>query len=1352
MSNTTSALRTVRFKATNWSCEETDGHELVIHLSGLTKDQKTVQVKVEGFTPFVYLELPSRVKWNPTKCKAVFQYFQKAMKAEGPIRYKMYAKERLHYKKPVNTMFMSFPTGGACRKFGNKCIRSRSIHIPGAGTFSGGEFKVHEQNIDPVIKFTAAKKIHLAGWLEVKEKIPDDEAELSVEERKYSSADIDLYADWRRVNPYEMKSDEGMVVVQPKYCSFDIECNSKNHNSKLPNADEPKNCVFQIAMIFGRMGDREGSKRKVLLSMFNPHDIPETEVIRCRNEKELLLTFTALIKAEDPDIFIGYNIMKFDWDYMIERAEKYGFYPRFMELSRIIGKRAELKKSSWSSSAYGEQSFRFPNCHGRTNVDVLLEVERNFRLPTYSLNAVSEFFLKDKKDDISPRQLFMLFQITDEILPQVKDRNPTLRELKQIRRRVLDIFPLRKTHGVVRELRRQLLKAKPSEIKDLIREALTITGRYCVQDTVLPIDLAEKLNLWTTMEEMANVMHVPASYLHTRGQQIKVLAQVYRETIFNNIIIPYSMKKDSDEKYQGAIVIEANPGDYNNVGTLDFASLYPTTMIAFNICYTTILEDSDPTPDSECHVLEWEDHVGCPHDPQKRKKKKEDVMCAKHRYRFRKVKIHYNEKTGEIVREHEGLMPRLERNLLATRKVVKKEMFKAEARLKMQRGQATDGDLKYFTKVGYEIIEPGSLGENEEMMLEVMVGVLNAKQLAIKVSANSCYGAMGAKTGFIPLIPGAASVTAMGRRLIMMAIDKIRGTWTNCKLVYGDTDSCMIVFEGASLEQSFDLCEKASKVSTHYLKCWILGVDEEFVVTTRAGVHYTLNKIDSKSDDFQNLNHDDKIKVLEYEAIPIDLEFENMYGRFLLLTKKRYVAYIVNRKGEVVGTVKKGVVLARRDNSEYLRITYKKMTDGVLDEKDEGEVMGILYDRVNKLFTRQIPDTQLIIYTGVKNVMSYATKKEKKDGRNVIDVYYLDENGDPIDDPVGPLDPRLVYKNYPQALLSLKMMRRGTDIPPNTRLEYLYIENPEAEHQGEKAEDYTYYRENRDVDNLHPDFLHYIEKQLTNPITELLAVKYPREPVIYEKLDDALMRVLSSRDISELKQSRIVKTRRLAKPRSEGYTPADGAAIGWSALEEDIGEEIEGWEEFVEAQRSSHRKSKERKTFTEYSYSGNEARAMMVLESAKRGSMTDFNPNNPVEAEIIDVCRRWKARAVLDKIYSENGLKKRPAKRPTQTGDKLRTNTQVILLHSLKGQPKHAIGKVIDVHEDDTGRKKRYTFDLLMDEVSETIIHNIPRDALATFYLRDSTVMKDILRARTYYRQTTDHLKELFNPVRFRDE
>ncbi len=1044
--------RLIKFKVAYWSFEEVE-NELFIHVSGLTADQQTVQVKIEGFTPFVYLELPQRVGWNETKCRAVFEYFQKRMKSAGPIKYKMYSKYRLHYRKKVNTMLLSFPTNIATRNLGYAC--NRNLYIPNAGTFSGGEFRVHEQNIDPVLKFTSTKKINLAGWLAVKEKIHEDETMLSVEQRKFSMADIDCYVDWQQVNPCDSKE---LVVIQPKYCSFDIECYSHNHNSKLPDPEISQNVIFQISMIFGRLSSLD-KKKKVLLSLKNPHDIEGIIVIRCKTERDLLLKFTALIKDEDPDIFIGYNIMKFDWNYMIQRAEKIGCYPRFMELSRIIGKKADLQKSSWASSAYGEQQFKYPNCHGRINVDVLLEIERNYRLPKYSLDAVSEFFLGKNKDDITPRQLFMLYQITDELLPAVEECISPIK-LKQIKQRISEILPLRYAHGVVKKLRRKLLKSTPTTIKSLIREGLTLTGKYCVQDTILPIELVAKLNLWTTMEQMSNVMHVPISYLHTRGQQIKVLAQVYRETLFNNIIIPYKDKSNNntDEKYQGAIVIEANPGDYDYVGTLDFASLYPTTMIAFNICYTTILEDNDLTSDDECHVLEWEDHCGCPHDPQKRKKKNEDVMCADHRYRFRKVKIIYHD-DGTVERKYEGLMPRLERNLLSMRKIVKKEMFKAESKLKMQRGLATKDDLSYYRKMNWDIIKKNSLKQNEEMILKVNIGVLNAKQLAIKVSANSAYGAMGAKNGFMPFIPGAASVTAMGRKLIMMAIDKILSTWSNAKLVYGDTDSCMLKFIGCTLEESFDLCEEASCIATHYLKCWIIGVDENFtVIDIKTNTQYRLDEIDSKHKSFNSLSYDDKIKVLEYESTPIDLEFENMYGRFLLLTKKRYVAYIVNRKGEIIGEINKGVVLARRDNSLYLRNTYRIMTKGILDKILEKEIMNILYEKIHELFTRRISDTHLIIYTGIRNVLSYARKKERNN-----DVDYLDETGDPIDNLIGPLDPRLVYSNYPQTLLALKMMHRGTDIPPNTRLEYLYLENPNAEHQGEKAEDYAYYTENKDI-------------------------------------------------------------------------------------------------------------------------------------------------------------------------------------------------------------------------------------------------------------------------------------------------
>lgn len=91
--------------------------------------------------------------------------------------------------------------------------------------------------------------------------------------------------------------------------------------------------------------------------------------------------------------------------------------------------------------------------------------------------------------------------------------------------------------------------------------------------------------------EMARVTGIPFNYLLARGQQIKVISQLYRKALEMGYVIPALKQEGSDEQYEGATVIEPEKGYYDvPIATLDFASLYPSIMQAHNLCYTTLLD------------------------------------------------------------------------------------------------------------------------------------------------------------------------------------------------------------------------------------------------------------------------------------------------------------------------------------------------------------------------------------------------------------------------------------------------------------------------------------------------------------------------------------------------------------------------------------------------------------------------------------------------------------------------------------------------------------------------------------------------------------------------------------------
>ena len=90
---------------------------------------------------------------------------------------------------------------------------------------------------------------------------------------------------------------------------------------------------------------------------------------------------------------------------------------------------------------------------------------------------------------------------------------------------------------------------------------------------------------------MARVSGVPINYLFTRGQQIRVAIQIYKKARKHGFVIPMTRHIDlPGDKFEGAFVIEPKKGYYKTpIATLDFASLYPSIMMAHNLCYTTLV-------------------------------------------------------------------------------------------------------------------------------------------------------------------------------------------------------------------------------------------------------------------------------------------------------------------------------------------------------------------------------------------------------------------------------------------------------------------------------------------------------------------------------------------------------------------------------------------------------------------------------------------------------------------------------------------------------------------------------------------------------------------------------------------
>lgn len=123
---------------------------------------------------------------------------------------------------------------------------------------------------------------------------------------------------------------------------------------------------------------------------------------------------------------------------------------------------------------------------------------------------------------------------------------------------------------------------------------------YNAVDSILVAEIDKKIKTSRTFYTLANLLHIDAL---TAFSPVRSLEVVQCEFLYpQGRVFPVVSKKGNDgrEGYEGAFVFEPTPGIYRNVISLDFASLYPSTQMQFNISPDTFIKkDKNYKPNSD---------------------------------------------------------------------------------------------------------------------------------------------------------------------------------------------------------------------------------------------------------------------------------------------------------------------------------------------------------------------------------------------------------------------------------------------------------------------------------------------------------------------------------------------------------------------------------------------------------------------------------------------------------------------------------------------------------------------------------------------------------------------------------
>lgn len=836
--------------------------------------------------------------------------------------------------------------------------------------------------------------------------------------------------------------------------------------------------VTFIGSTFMTYGDSEPYLNHcIVLNSCTDMGIPNGQIETYDTEKEVLLAWTKLVQTENPDIIIGYNIFSFDYEFMFRRSQELNCVEEFLKLSRNKDElcaaidyknpdKIDIDRSS-TSLASGSFDLAIIKMNGRLQIDMLNWFRRTENFTSYKLDYVGSHIIGDEAKSllhVCKNGVDFTRIMTTNMTGLQVDSYIHFEEINHSSDYYKNGQKFKVTHVCKEEGWFEILGAEnpyakkvkwglakddvtPKDIFRMTNEgpkSRAIIAKYCIQDCNLVHYLFNKVDVLTDLIEMSKLCSVPMSFLIYRGQGIKLTSYVAKKCREKGVLMPVIDKGSMHEGYEGAIVLDPKCALYldDAVPVGDFAALYPSSILSENLCPSSkvwtkiynlagkLISETGDKNDDGCYIydnLPGIEYINVRFDTYIYIKKTPKAKAIKIKSGYKECR--FAQPTIKDGVEDKAIMPSILQELLKARKDTRKLI-----------PQTQDEFIK---------------------------NVLEKRQLAYKLTANSLYGQLGAKTSTFYEPDIAAATTATGRMLLTFAKRVVEECYADANLdtkyglvnakaeyVYGDTDSVFF---------KFNLTDKATGEKIVGEKALELSIEIAQEACSQVS------------------------KVLKQ---PHDFEYEKTFMPFCLLSKKRYVGIKYEFDPTKGKRSEMGIVLKRRDNAPIVKDVYGGVIDILMKEKNIQKAIEYVHKCLRDLVDGNISMDKLII---TKSLRSFYKKPES-----------------------------IAHK-----VLADRIGRREPGNKPTSgdRIEFVYIVTEAVSKakakakkilQGDKIETPTFITEH----NLKIDYSFYITNQIMKPLLQLFGLvlkeiwmsqKPPRRAKVI-KLEEIIDKIRSCTD------------------------------------------------------------------------------------------------------------------------------------------------------------------------------------------------------------------------------------------------